>query len=97
MRSSSTAWSGHRRELPHVCAVVSSDGFKTMVVVSMVEIKIERGLREAAAEFIESHRRTEVAISEAASAGMTSEVIAHVSGLSPETVDAFLRQLGTLG
>jgi DNA-binding NarL/FixJ family response regulator len=53
----------------------------------------ENELRDAAAEFIESHRRTEAAISKAASAGMTGEVIARVSGLSPETVDAFLRQL----
>jgi DNA-binding NarL/FixJ family response regulator len=59
----------------------------------MADDQIEYRLRAAAPEFIESHQRTEAAIREAVSAGMTGEVIADVSGLSPETVAAFLRQL----
>jgi hypothetical protein len=59
------------------------------------EMDIERRLREAASEFIEAHRKAEVAIREAAMAGMPPEPIAHVSGLSPETVAAFLRLIAT--
>jgi len=59
----------------------------------MAETDPERRLREAGTEFIESHRRAETAIREAVRAGMPSEVIAHVSGLSRPTVDAFLQQL----
>jgi len=58
----------------------------------MADTDIERRLREAGSEFIEAHRKTEAAISEAARAGMSPEPIAHVSGLSAETVAAFLRQ-----
>jgi hypothetical protein len=59
----------------------------------MADTDIERRLREAGSEFIEAHRKAEVAIREASTAGMLPELIAHVSGLSPETVAAFLRQL----
>lgn len=58
----------------------------------MAETDVERHLREAGSEFIESHRKAETAIREAASAGMPSGAIAHVSELSPETVAAFLRR-----
>jgi hypothetical protein len=57
----------------------------------MSESEIERRLREAGGEFITSHRMTETAIRAAADAGMPAETIARVSGLSPETVGAFLR------
>jgi hypothetical protein len=60
----------------------------------MADIDIERRLREAGREFIEVHRKAEVAISEAATAGMPPEPIARISGLSAETVAAFLRQPG---
>lgn len=55
--------------------------------------ELERRLRETGSEFIESHQQAETAIREAARSGMPPEAIAHVSGLSPETVGAFLRQL----
>jgi hypothetical protein len=57
----------------------------------MADTDIERRLREAGSEFIESHRKTEVAIREADRAGIPPEAISHVSGLSLETVRAFLR------
>ncbi|MGO9487818.1 MAG: hypothetical protein ACLQBB_02175 [Solirubrobacteraceae bacterium] len=57
----------------------------------MADTDIERRLREAGGEFIEAHRKAETAIRDAAGAGMPPEAIAHVSGLSPETVAAFLR------
>jgi hypothetical protein len=56
----------------------------------VADTDIERRLREAGSEFIESHRHAEAAISEAADAGMPPDAIAHVTGLSPETVAAFL-------
>lgn len=59
----------------------------------MAETGIERHLRVAGGEFIESHRRAELAIGEAAGVGMAPDAIAHVSGLSRPTVDAFLGQL----
>jgi hypothetical protein len=59
----------------------------------MADTDIERRLREAGSEFIEAHRKAEAAIREATAAGMPPESIAHVSGLSPETVAAFVRQL----
>jgi hypothetical protein len=59
----------------------------------MAETDIERRLREAGSEFIESHRRAETAIREAVRVGMPPDAIAHVSGLSRPTVDAFLAQL----
>ncbi len=61
----------------------------------MADTDIERRLREAGSEFIDSHRTAEAAIREAASVGMPAEAIAHVSGLSPETVAAFLRAART--
>ena len=63
-------------------------------VARMADTELERRLREAGSGFIESHRQAESAIREAASAGMPPDAIVHVSGLSPETVGAFLRQLG---
>lgn len=57
----------------------------------MPEAKVEQQLREAGAVFIEAHDRAALAIREAADAGMVAEEIAKVSGLSPETVAAFLR------
>ncbi len=57
----------------------------------MPESEIERRLRQAGTEFIESHRIASGAIREAAEAGMGPEAISHVSGLSLETVRAFLR------
>lgn len=56
----------------------------------MAETDIERRLREAGSEFIESHQRADVAIREAAKAGMSPEAISRVSGLSARTVAAFL-------
>jgi hypothetical protein len=57
----------------------------------MADTDIERRLREAGSEFVESHRHAEIAISEAAEVGMPPDAIANVTGLSPETVAAFLR------
>ena len=57
----------------------------------MPETEIERRLRVAGATFIESHDAAAEAIREARSAGMSAEEIAEVSGLSAETVTAFLR------
>lgn len=57
----------------------------------MAHTEIERRLRDAGGEFIESHRKAAAAIHEAARVGMPREAIAEVSGLSPETVAAFLR------
>lgn len=59
----------------------------------MAETDIERRLREAGRDFIESHRQTEAAIREAVRAGMPSDAIGHASGLSRPTVDAFVGQL----
>jgi|GEM_PF-3338377 hypothetical protein len=59
----------------------------------MADTDIERRLREAGSEFIEAHRKAEAAIREATAAGLPPEPIVHISGLSPETVAAFLRQL----
>jgi catechol 2,3-dioxygenase-like lactoylglutathione lyase family enzyme len=61
-------------------------------LLETAEIDIERRLREAGSEFIESHDRTEAAIRAAAQAGMTEEAIARVSGLSHRTVAAFLHK-----
>lgn len=57
----------------------------------MTDTDIERRLQEAGSKFIEAHRKAGEAIREATAAGMPPEPIAHVSGLSPETVAAFLR------
>jgi hypothetical protein len=53
---------------------------------------IEQQLRESGAEFVKSHDRTEAAIRIAAESGMSDEAIVRVSGLSPETIAAFLRR-----
>jgi hypothetical protein len=55
------------------------------------DTKIEQRLREAGAVFIEAHDRATLAIREAANSGMPAEAISHTSGLSHETVAAFLR------
>jgi hypothetical protein len=52
---------------------------------------IERRLREMGRGFIESHDRIAIVIREAADLGMPAEAIADVSGLSSQTVAAFLR------
>jgi len=57
----------------------------------MPDTDVERRLREAGAGFIEAHDSAEAAIRDAAHAGMSAEAIAQVSGLSTETVSAFLR------
>lgn len=59
----------------------------------MPETDLERRLRDAGSEFIESHRLAEATISEALRAGMGAEAIVQVSGLSRPTVDAFLGQI----
>jgi len=56
----------------------------------VAETDIERRLREAGSEFIESHQRADTAIREAANAGMAPKAISRVSGLSARTVAAFL-------
>lgn len=57
----------------------------------MPETDIERRLREAGHGFIESHDKTAIVILEAADLGMPAEAIADLSGLSLQTVAAFLR------
>jgi hypothetical protein len=57
----------------------------------MPDTEVERRLRESGAVFIEAHDEAADAIREAAEAGMPAEAISDVSGLSPETVRAFLR------
>lgn len=56
-----------------------------------INSNIEQELRKVGAEFIEAHEQAAVVIREAASAGMSAEVISQTSGLSLETVRAFLR------
>lgn len=56
----------------------------------MPSTEIERSLREAGADFIESHERAAAAIHAAAASGMSPEEIARASGLALETVQAFL-------
>jgi hypothetical protein len=57
----------------------------------MAETDIEQRLHEAGGEFITAHDRAEAAIREALRAGMSAERISDASGLSPETVRAFLQ------
>jgi argininosuccinate lyase len=57
----------------------------------MTETDIDQRLHEAGAEFITAHDRAGVAIREALRAGMSAEAISDASGLSPETVRAFLQ------
>jgi hypothetical protein len=61
----------------------------------MPDTDIERRLREAGGEFVEAHRKTEAAIRGAADTGMPPDAISHVSGLSPQTVRAFLSASGS--
>jgi hypothetical protein len=56
--------------------------------------EIDRRLREAGSKFITSHDEAEAAIREAVRNEMAPETISRVSGLSPETVAAFLRHIG---
>jgi hypothetical protein len=51
----------------------------------------EQRLHEAGGEFITAHDKAEAAIREAVRAGMSAETISDASGLSPETVRAFLQ------
>jgi hypothetical protein len=57
----------------------------------MPESEIQRRLRAAGATFVEAHDAAAEAIRDARSAGMSPEEISAVSGLSAETVAAFLR------
>jgi predicted transcriptional regulator len=57
----------------------------------MTDADVERRLREVGREFIEVHERAAVAIAEAAEAGMAPDAISRVSGLSSQTVSAFLQ------
>jgi hypothetical protein len=57
----------------------------------VTDAAFERRLREAGREFIEAHDRTAVVIQEAAEAGMPPDAISQASGLSSQTVSAFLR------
>ncbi len=57
----------------------------------MTEPDLQQRLRKLGREFIESHDRAGEAIREAARAGMAPDAISHLSGLSPETVAAFLQ------
>jgi hypothetical protein len=54
--------------------------------------ELEGRLRDAGALFIEAHDRAELAIREAADAGMSAQAISEVSGLSRRTVSAFLHR-----
>jgi len=56
----------------------------------MSDPDIEQRLQEAGREFITAHGKAEAAIREAVRVGMSAEAISHASGLSAETVDAFL-------
>jgi hypothetical protein len=60
-------------------------------MLAMPDTAIERRLCEAGRRFIDAHKDTEAAIREAADGGMTADAISHVSGLSGDTVSAFLR------
>jgi len=52
---------------------------------------VERRLCEAGVAFIRAHDDAASAIRQAVRAGMTPEAVSRVSGLSAETVAAFLR------
>jgi hypothetical protein len=57
----------------------------------MAETDIEQRLHEVGGEFITAHDRAEATIREALRVGMSAETISDASGLSPETVRAFLQ------
>jgi hypothetical protein len=57
----------------------------------MADTDVEQRLRDAGGEFIAAHDKAEAAIREAAGVGISAETISDASGLSPETVRAFLR------
>lgn len=56
----------------------------------MADTDIEQRLHQAGGEFIGAHDKAEAAIREAVGVGMSAETISEASGLSPETVQAFL-------
>lgn len=57
----------------------------------MADTDIQHRLRDAGGEFIRAHAKAEAAIREAVEAGISAEMISDASGLSPETVRAFVR------
>jgi hypothetical protein len=57
----------------------------------MADTDIEQRLHEAGSKFITAHDKAEVAIREAVRVGMSAATISEASGLSPETVRAFLQ------
>jgi hypothetical protein len=61
------------------------------MAMSDSESDVERRLREMGGAFIEVHDDTANVIREAANSGMTPAEICSVSGLSRESVAAFLR------
>jgi hypothetical protein len=78
-----------------VCADIEGNPEDALRGLVSTKTDIERRLRDAGNEFIESHRKAATATTEAAKAGMSPDAIAHVSALSPETVAAFLREAGS--
>jgi hypothetical protein len=57
----------------------------------MADTGIEQRLHEAGGEFITAHHKAETAIREAVRVGMSAATISDASGLSHETVRAFLQ------
>jgi hypothetical protein len=57
----------------------------------MADTDVEQRLREAGGEFITAHDNAEAAIREAVRVGMSAESISDASGLSYETVRAFMQ------
>ncbi len=60
----------------------------------MADTDIEHRLREVGGEFIKAHGKAEAVIREAVGVGMSADMISNASGLSPDTVGAFLRASG---
>jgi hypothetical protein len=56
-----------------------------------MQTDIEDRLRDTGAKFIEAHDEATAVIRKAAAIGMVPEAISQASGLSEETVRAFLR------
>ncbi len=57
----------------------------------MRDDELEQRLRATGAAFIEAHEKAADAIGDACEAGLSPEAICELSGLSAETVAAFLR------